>query len=75
MNNIEWVSVKDKLPKSYDNVLVAFINHEIEKNPMGMEVSYIFPSGKWHTETALYYPLTHWAELPEPPKQSEVADD
>lgn len=75
MSEIEWVSVSDRLPHHYENVLVAFINHVIEKNPMGMEVSYIFPSEEWHTETARYYPLTHWAELPSPPNQSEAQDD
>lgn len=75
MSEIKWISVNDRLPKSYDDVLVAFINHIIEKNPMGMEVSYIMPNGEWHTETARYYPLTHWAELPSPPKLSEVQSD
>lgn len=42
---IEWISVNDRLPHHYENVLVAFINHVIEKNPMGMEVSYVFPDG------------------------------
>lgn len=71
-SNIEWISVKDRLPpRAYMDVLVSFINHEIEKNPMAMEVSYLYPSGEWDTETAAYYPLTHWAELPSPPKQGE----
>lgn len=68
---IEWISVNDRLPPHYEDVLVAFINHVIEKNPMGMEVSYVFPSGQWHTETAKYYPLTHWAKLPTPPVQGD----
>ena len=76
----KWISVKERLPELYQNVLVHYYNpHCVE--PHNFAVAYRqngldeFIPGKyiWHVDSS---PLeldgtdvTHWMPLPEPPKE------
>ena len=62
LEKYQWISVKDRLPDEYIDVLtygarpsydVVYINRLIDKN-------------EW-----LYDGVTHWMPLPEPPKEDE----
>lgn len=66
----EWVSVKDRLPDVFDEVLVYFNGfisiawRETEKRKNGIV--------GWHWDSQMSYPesliyVTHWMPLPEPP--------
>ncbi|MCB7128181.1 MAG: DUF551 domain-containing protein [Candidatus Brocadiales bacterium] len=62
----EWISVEERLPKKYKNVLI-FVDFRLR-------------GGSWHMNTASYIEewvhgndptpgVTHWMPLPEPPKE------
>lgn len=61
----EWVSVKDKLPKQYTDVIV-FIKSDT------IAVDYVDENGDFY-----YYGeyVTHWAQLPEPPERKDADGD
>lgn len=72
----EWVSVKDRLPDVFDEVLVydTFSNTSIsiawrENTPRKNGIV------NWYWNSQMSYPenlthVTHWMPLPEPPKES-----
>ena len=55
-----WISVKDKLPEPYENVLVFGNFNGIAT----YRVDYLDDYGRWFRT---FY-VTHWRTLPEPPK-------
>ena len=58
----KWVSVKDRLPEMYKNVLVIRTDGKIRFDAIGsLNVWY---EEVWHTGN----PVTHWMPLPAPPK-------
>lgn len=68
-----WISVKDRLPNAFDEVLVYFNGfisiawRETEKRKNGIV--------GWHWDSQMSYPeslvyVTHWMPLPEPPKET-----
>jgi hypothetical protein len=63
----KWISVKDRLPKNRQDVLVvAFL-----RDCWNVCLGWYAPNGKvWHVgfleETC--YPVSHWMPLPQPPK-------
>jgi Protein of unknown function (DUF551) len=64
----EWISVKDRLPETGDDVLV-WLDHGCEL------ASYLIPYG-WQSEfinwlewAACRVNITHWMPLPEAPKE------
>lgn len=56
-NKSEWISVEDKLPKSWEIVLVCTKHNTIEMNMYSA-------IGGWKRNA----PVTHWMPLPNPPK-------
>ena len=69
-----WISVKDRLPDVFDEVLVYFNGfisiawRETEKRKNGIV--------GWHWDSQMSYPeslvyVTHWMPLPEPPTKGE----
>lgn len=62
----EWISVNDALPKEFVSVLGA-----IENAGLFPPVRECFLVGNKFFFPALrsYCPVTHWAEMPEPPKE------
>lgn len=64
LKKYEWISVNDRLPDEYENVLtygerpsydVVYVNRLIDKE-----------NGEW-----LYDGVTHWMPLPKIPKENE----
>lgn len=72
----EWISVKDRLPKLSQIVLITFdagktaiLGHNVVMGWMGSEDEWFelrtpFNMCRWNA-------VTHWMPLPEPPKESE----
>jgi len=76
----DWISVKERLPELYQNVLVHYYNpHCVE--PHNFAVAFRqngldeFIPGKhiWHVDSSPLeldeLDVTHWMPLPEPPKE------
>lgn len=66
MKKSEWISVKDRLPKSMEEVLIC--------NDRGyVVVGRLEDNGEWLVTWSLsgIYHVTHWRPLPEPPKEVE----
>lgn len=57
----KWISVKDRLPKPIDNVLVYHEDGTIE-------IEWLYHAGDFAYE-GIYGTVTHWMPLPEPPKE------
>lgn len=70
---MEWISVKDRLPKSSLWVLVAYKTSK--RQCLMMEIAYLqnyFGYQDWYTTEAKYNTVegvTHWMPLPELPKE------
>lgn len=62
-NNVgsKWISVGDRLPDAWVDVLSCDRN----KN---LTVDCVDKKGKWYSEYADLEEVTHWMPLPEPPK-------
>lgn len=63
---MEWISVKDGLPKKNTNVLCYFKYEPHSPNVICENVYYGY--GLWMSETSK---VTHWIPLPNPPKEAE----
>ena len=60
---MEWISVKDRLPEKWEDVLICNCYSEVDtdmiwENPSG-SFEFYFEGGN----------VTHWMPLPEPPKE------
>jgi len=69
----EWISVTDQLPEEYKRVLVS--------GDDGVFRGYCWNDGTWqccpqgsYAGDGLVYGVTHWAELPAPPKKKSSGD-
>ena len=66
---MEWISIKDKLPEYYTDVVV------IERNgdASWYMVAYLAIGGIWALAGGrrIIGVVTHWMPLPEPPKEEE----
>ncbi|MCR9263332.1 MAG: DUF551 domain-containing protein [Flavobacteriaceae bacterium] len=66
---MSWISVKDRLPEQTSDVLVCY---PLIDGYIGM-ASACYDEGKWWDykgdNVISIYQITHWMELPEPPKQ------
>lgn len=65
----QWISVKERLPKRNQNVLLFTKRDfkEDDKVVKGWRDAYGFASAECHEEEDIF--PTHWMPLPEPPKQ------
>jgi hypothetical protein len=64
-NNMEWISVKDRLPEKEDDVLAYEFRGDIS-------ISYISGNDWRNLESGWILDeshVTHWMPLPEPPKE------
>ena len=64
---LHWISVKDRTPKLGEGVGYTYDGKYIRR-----DIYYSGYNGSWESENSLGYYITenvtHWAELPEPPK-------
>lgn len=60
----EWISVKDKMPEPWEDVLVAYrdIKTVVDIDCVGHEGTFLFKSKGTPT---------HWMPLPAPPKKED----
>lgn len=58
---IYWVSVKDRLPEKYEEVLVYSAKYGVQVDWIADNTDYL-----WWNYGEL---VTHWMPLPEPPKE------
>jgi hypothetical protein len=67
MSSKEWISVKDRLPKNHDSVLV--VGNSIRSTAL-------YENGIFYSDfkLPLSNEVTHWQPLPEPPKPKELKD-
>lgn len=64
----KWISTKDKMPKPYETVLV----YVKERKYKGVDIGeYDKEFGEWNLNTnySCKYKVTHWAPLPDVPKE------
>ena len=59
----KWISVKDKLPEPWVDVLCHHYNDDIFIGYLSEINGWIDPNGEKDIE------VTHWQPLPEPPKE------
>lgn len=68
----KWISVKDKLPPVDEKVLVIW-SGQVEMAILESEQNnwQEYPNGDFqcHEDNQSGYEVTHWMELPEPPKE------
>ena len=66
---MEWISVKDRLPKNDNYVLVCYhFENEPSKSYIGLSNYYVFSNKpRWRHENKGTV-VTHWAKLPKLPK-------
>ena len=68
-NNYWWISVKDRLPtpkRRYSDEVICYI----QENKGIVMAYYDSTDGDWGGESLLFlWDVTHWMELPLPPKQ------
>ena len=57
----EWISVKDRLPESWKDVLAFYEDKTISIDAMS-------DGGKWYSDYVRTNKITHWMPLPKPPK-------
>ncbi len=64
----KWISVEERLPKQYVSVLV-YMPDEYPRPTV--HEGYLMPDGIWESAHYLRNPdeVTHWAYMPEPPKE------
>lgn len=64
---MEWISVKDRLPKPYKYVLLSLY---VPGYPRFVHEGFIDNTRRWCIPTSLAssYDVTHWMPLPEPSK-------
>lgn len=65
----EWISVKNRVPKSYEVVLVCNIDSKVKSNRW-VCAGQINNEGYWcnQFDDSDHITVTHWMPLPEPPK-------
>ena len=80
---MEWISVEDRLPKEYQEVLLKQIYNDdlmigfVSGNGWVESCQNIDISGNAYVETVIttgkksYDKITHWQPLPKPPKESK----
>ena len=62
----EWISVYERLPEAYEDVLYF--------NGQSVGVDFICSDGTWCDEEVHGKPITHWMPLPEVPKMKGGAE-
>jgi hypothetical protein len=63
---MEWISVKDNLPKEYESV-IGYVRLNGENSFESSECFY--SDGKWYSaRPTIVREITHWQPLPESPK-------
>ena len=58
----EWISVKERLPERWQNVLAYRKNKKVR-------MEFICSNGEWEMDDACMPSVTHWMPIPEPPKE------
>ena len=68
----QWISVEERLPEPYKNVLVWRDNYLDDSGCVGIDFTFTFNGGdvEWADHMRTWKSVvTHWMPLPEPPKE------
>ena len=68
----KWISVEERLPDEWREVLTYSPIHSDEKNPHMIQLCWYIGFGKWREcqyGEIIEIPITHWMSLPAPPKE------
>jgi hypothetical protein len=65
---MEWISIKDKLPE-WQEIVLCYINGEGIYKLQGVDILQFVSDGFIHHEYGEMEGITHWMELPKPPKE------
>lgn len=75
---MEWISVKERLPTAWDDVLCWCVNEHGETYQKGewyAAIDRFCIWSDWHSPSfrtdRFFGKVTHWMPLPEPPKKEE----
>jgi hypothetical protein len=68
VNPYEWISVEDRLPEKFTNVLCLYPSKNYESN---IVVDYMESDRGYFAEQFRYGEPTHWMPLPQPPTEKE----
>lgn len=71
----EWISVKDKMPKCGELVLIYIANLNDGKGDYALDKCYKVDGKKewrFYNKHNADFDVTHWTYLPEPPKESDA---
>ena len=73
--NMEWISVKDRLPEPDENVFIYATKWEAKGYVVGITRRYRYTDGRdvWVEPFPGFEPdyhITHWMPLPTPPKEA-----
>lgn len=60
-----WISVKDELPKDGEWVLMGSSTHDFVETGLCLEKKFVNPDLNYLPRPT----VTHWMEMPEPPKE------
>jgi hypothetical protein len=78
----QWISVKDRLPRSMANKVLVYVQHEDLVGYIGFghyekfngeEMWYDLERGEQFAKNG--YIVTHWMPLPEPPKEGSTDEN
>ena len=61
---MEWISVKDRLPEPFDQVIIC----RPSKGAPRVEAGSLDVNGWWRVYGTRTKSVTHWMPLPDPPK-------
>lgn len=67
----EWISVKDRLPKTDDYYLIYGLNDDMRLGYWSTKYNKFIAFDDDGYDYELYH-ITHWQPLPEPPKESDT---
>lgn len=71
----KWISVKDRLPENYEEVLVRGYEF-LPEYTFEIDGTYIIAEDLWHDFNGCYLSnVTHWQPLPKPPDDDENRTD
>lgn len=69
MKDSDWISVKDRLPKPMEPVIICRIGFA-HKGGVAVQAGYLLPDGSWNISGDYTVKgVLYWMPMPKPPKE------